>query len=294
MLKHHAKHRAHGHWTGGHDHAAQSSLWHSGPQSSPHGGAGLLTITQLTQFLGGLGMAAYEAHDALETIRLELMPGDELYACGTVARYAYIVESGLVQCVGPRYGDGHDLPGSVGFASAGELVGLYDQQERRSESVSMVTRGTLLALPLDELKHTQASSPQLDELIARRMCLAMKRDWRIVYRLRDLPPDKRTAAGLAHLVYLAAPEGLKGADEQTLPTDLSMAVLRRWLGLSENELVACLDQLQHDAAISLKGDRIVAVKPQGILNVLNVLGLSRTQAPLNGSDFSESKPSVSD
>lgn len=294
MLEHHAKHRAHGHFSGGHDRSAQSSLWHSGPPSSPPEGSGLLTINQLTQFLGGLGMAAYEVHDALETIRLELMPGDELYACGTVARYAYIVESGLVQCVVPRRGDGHDLAGSVGFASAGELVGLYDQQERRTESVSMVTRGSLLALPLDELKHTQASSPQLGELIARRMCLAMKRDWRIVYRLRDLPPDQRTAAGLAHLVYLAAPDGLKGADAQTLPVDLSVAVLRRWLGLSVDEVVGCLDQLQHDLAISLKGGRIVAVMPQGILSALNVLGLARTQAPLNGSEFSESKPVVSD
>lgn len=292
MLNHHTNQPPHARWGEDHERSPQSSLWQSAPQALPNG-MELLTLNQLSRFLGGLGIAAGDLHGALEATRLELMPGDELYAQGTVARYAYIVESGLVQCVGHQ-GDGGDFPGLVGFACAGELVGLYDQQERRSESVSMVTRGTLLALPLDGLKYTQGASPQLAELIARRLCLATKRDWRIVYRLRDLPPDRRAVAGLAHLVYLAAPDGQPTGGGGAMQIDLRVAVLRRWLGLSLNELMDRLEALEHDAALVLKGDRVVALMPQKILSALSALNQKSAGTAVGGSDFSESKPSVSD
>jgi len=209
----------------------------------------------------------------LMAVTLDLEPGDTLYTKGTVARYAYIVESGLLQCQEPRQ-IGQDLPSLVHFASVGDLLGVYEHATRRPESVEAVTASQLIALPLDGLHHMQAAWPVLDELVSRQLSVAMKRNWRVAYSLRDLAPWPRTISALLHLNDMVH----KGKGATLDVMNLDIGVLSDWLSLPIGELKTCLAQLESMNVIEVKAQQIVLLRSQALLDAAMTLRQSRQQA----------------
>lgn len=240
----------------------------------------LVTRAQLRQMLGGPQAApegcTEEVGDDLYLVRLQLEPGDVLYAEGAKAAYAYIVESGLIQC--ERTVDDHS-PEAVSYAASHDLLGSPGPFRQRRESACAITRTTLLAMSADDLHDMAEKSPLLAELIARPMGRALMRDWRTVYRLRDLPPYARTVAGLSHLIRLAMP----GRDPAESPSRLQVVIevssLCRWLGLSADELDKSLEQLQRYGALTRQNERITALVPEVMLQVSSALRPRRKEVP---------------
>jgi len=229
----------------------------------------LISSAQLIQFLGGHGALTVGdsggAHDAMMGVKLALSPGDVLYKQGSDSPYVYVLESGLVQCLSQQPGLG--LPETVSHAGAKEWLGLYDQPHRRQETVRAVTHTSLLALPMKALNALRASSPLIAELHARRTSMALKRDWRTVYRLRDLPAYTRTVMGLVYLVSLADPERASDQNAPSMEVVLDMGTLAHWLGLPLAELGHCLMQLQRYGALSIDLTRIIDLSPQVLFSV---------------------------
>lgn len=241
----------------GHQHVA-------GKADHERAGAELISSVNLLQFLGGTSVplqAAPDGEDGTMTgVRLSLSPGDALYAQGSPGMYVYLLEAGLVQC--RRHGDGFGLPDTVSYAGPGEWIGLYDHQGLRRESVDAATHTSLLALPCSELHALSASSPMIDELLARRSSMALKRDWRVAYSLRDLPPCARTLSSLIHLVRLIDPKIETNPNDVTLRVSLDIAMLGQWLGLPLSELRRCLMHLQSCGALHGDNARIMVLTPR--------------------------------
>lgn len=242
----------------------------------------LVTRAALRRMLGGPQAMPEgcneEVGDDLCLIRVQLEPGDVLYAQGARPTYAYIVESGLIQCERERTEDERS-PDAVSYAAAHDLFGHQVSQRQRREGARAITRATLLALPVDDLQDMEARSPLLAELIARPRGHALIRDWRMVYRLRDLPPYARTVAGLSHLIGLAKP-GRDPVDPQaTLQVVIDVQSLRRWLGLTAEDLDKSLVQLQRYGALVRRKDQIISLVPEVMLQVSDALRPWRKQAP---------------
>lgn len=236
---------------------------------------GLVTGSQLMELLGGhcdsLLAGSAGVRKEFPVVRLALAPGDNLYAQGPRGQYAYLVEHGLIERVRQHH-DGYDLPNAVSFASAGDLVGMYPSLEPRAESVSAVTRSSLLALPLEELHSLEALDPLLKALISRPLSMALKRDWRTLYRLRDLPPHARTVAGLSHLIHRAASHGvLGGGSARHLNVQLNIECLGQWLGLPLRELRPCLALLEGDGALVSQGGSLITLVPEVMLTIEGAL-----------------------
>lgn len=229
-------------------------------------GAELISSVHLLHFLGGTSApsqaAADGADDAMTGVRLTLSPGDALYAQGSPGMYVYLLESGLVQC--RRHGDGLGMPDAVSYAGPGEWIGLYDHQGLRRESVDAATHTSLLALPCSELHALSASSPMIDELLARRSSMALKRDWRVAYSLRDLPPCARTLSSLIHLVRLIDPKMETNPNDVSLRVSLDVAMLGQWLGLPLSKVRQCVMHLQSCGALDGDDTRIKVLMP-GVL-----------------------------
>lgn len=202
--------------------------------------------------------------------RIELEPGDVLYMEGSKVTYAYVVESGLIQGV-RRQHIGDRAPDAVSFAAAHNVLGLDGMAQRRSETASAVTRTTLLAVSVEGLSAMAQHSALLSELIARPMGQALMRDWRTVYRLRDLPPYARTVAGLSHLINLLTLKGDEAESLAVLSTSIDVTALCRWLGEGAEELQKCLAQLQRYGALSLRNGRIDTLVPGVLLHIFSAL-----------------------
>lgn len=239
---------------------------------------GLVSWPQLIAFLGGPSPSSWSSSprpgEEFLITRLCLMPGDNLYGQGPRGRYAYLVESGLLERVG-QHADGHDAPHSVSFACIGELVGMHPHLAHRPESVNAVTRTSLLALPLSGLSKLGAEDPLLTELIARPLSMALKRDWRTLYRLRDLPPYARTVAALAHLINLALPGHRARDSADRLPVHLKIERLASWLGLPSGDMTQDLEQLQRHGALAFRHDCLIFLMPDVLLPIESALNLWR-------------------
>jgi CRP-like cAMP-binding protein len=229
----------------------------------------------------------------LQLGRLDLMPGDTLYAQGTWSSYIYIVESGLMQCLAQQ-DDGLALPGNVCFVGSGGLLGHYDQSSRRQESAQAVTRTRLLGMPLTDLLRMEDQAPVLAELITRRLSQSLMDGWRTAYRLRDLPPSSRTLAGLGHLARQNTPRGEVHPLASTMPMQLDMAVLAHWLCLPPAELHTYLSQLESAQVLTLKGGRITSLKPQAILNATKHINEVKRWEEGTFSEYSQFESAKSD
>lgn len=234
----------------------------------------MITLAELRRLLGG-PQALPEGFNErsagqLALTRLELEPGDVLYKKGSKVVYAYIVESGLVQCTRQSASDDH-APDVVTYVAAHDVLGIHGSPQHRHETACAVTRTSLLALPVNELREMAAHSALLSELIARPRGQALMRDWRTVYRLRDLPPYARTVAGLSHLIRLAWPDGDLLAPQAAQPVNIETATLCRWLGLDAQALDKSLAQLQRYGALSQQNGHISTLVPDVLLQVFSAL-----------------------
>jgi CRP-like cAMP-binding protein len=250
----------------------------AGPRGLPHSAAqgrfATVAWDRLSQVLGG-PVVPYlpTAEEPQVTTELQLQPGDSLFAEGSGAAYAYLVKSGVLQCMG-RNDNGLGVPGSISYASEGDLIGLYEQQARRPEGVSAVTHATLLALSLDDLNHAQASSPMLAELVARRSSVAMKRNWHMAYQLRDQPPLARTISGLAYLLRIANPPSQgRPMDANLAPVALSLEGLSRWLGLPPAAVSQQLEQLAQHQLLSFRGGHVTSLSHELMKVTPRTLGI---------------------
>lgn len=231
--------------------------------ASQHARLASVAWERLSQVLGGPVVPYLPTADEPQvTTELQLQPGDALFAEGSLAAYAYLVKSGILEGMGQR-DTGLGLPGTISYACEGDFIGLYEQQARRPEGVRAVTHATLLALPLDDLHRAQKSSPMLAEMVARRSSVAMKRNWHIAYQLRDMLPQARTITGLAYLLRLATPAGQGCPTAPSLtPVALGLEGLSRWLGLPMAMLSQQLQWLAQHEILTFKGDCITSLSYQ--------------------------------
>jgi CRP-like cAMP-binding protein len=248
--------------------AANRSLFDP-PCSHRHGLSDPVMLAWVSHCLDDTYLATHESEDddVLQPGRLELTPGDALYAQGTTASYIYIVERGLMQCLG-RPADGQRDPlGPVSFVGTGGLIGRHDQHGRRPEAAVAVTRTHLLGLPQSDLQQLQATAPALAALITRRLSQSLMGGLRVAYRLRDLPVAARILAGLSHMAQASAavPDALT-AVQTTLPMMLASATFAHWLGLPLSKLSPYLAQLENAQVLKLADGQITSLKPQVILN----------------------------
>lgn len=225
-----------------------------------------IAMADLRQWLGGstgslrTQVGACASHDAMAVARLDLACGDVLYAQGSVGQYVYVVASGLVQCHSQHGGLG--FPVLVSYAGAREWLGLHDHVGRRQASVNAVAATVVYALPVGELRALSASSPVMAELLARQTSMALKRDWRVAYSLRDLPPYTRTVVGLTQLVRQIDPDIENDQHEAHVRGALNVALFGNWLGLPLRDLHQSLTQLQRYGALRFEGGNITDLTPQ--------------------------------
>jgi len=191
--------------------------------------------------------------------RVELAPGELLCAQGGAADLVGVVESGLLQCHIHQQGLG--LPGTVSHAGAREWIGLNEQAGRRRETIRALVRTTLITLPASEVRELSASSPLVAQWLSRQASLALKRDWRLAYSLRDLSPEGRIVSGLLHLLRLIDPLLEEGSPDRDVSVDLDLSVLSTWLGLNLNELQQHLKALERDGALRCDAGHIVSLSP---------------------------------
>ena len=213
--------------------------------------------------------------DAMLTIAQTLNPGDVLYAQHTVMRYAYWVESGLLQRRrlstnepggGSPGGDGHEPTVDVGYSGSGQWVGADGPVFARQETVTAVTPVRLLAMEKENVNALDTFGGDAIDPAWRLRGLAIKREWRVAYQLRDLPAQQRLATALAYLVHWAAPAGGGQARSQCpTPVCLDLEDLGQWLGLDIARLEVMLSVLAQAGTLVLRGGRLVSWRPDRLL-----------------------------
>lgn len=241
---------------------------------SPH--TRIIGPAELSRLLGGPSQLDVEgAQPGLLAISLDIDAGSTLYQADTPAAYAYRVEHGLLERRRRDFDAGPDgaLPGAVGYAGTGDWLGLQTLAQRHVDAVRAVVPSRLLAVPLDALDAWQARSPVLAELLTRSSSQALRDDWRLDYRLRDLPPYARTVAGLSHLLHqlrpARTPEAMDAGGTDELQIELP--ALARWLGLELAELKVNLDRLQRYGCLVQHGGQALQLHPQGLQPLASAL-----------------------
>ena len=187
--------------------------------------------------------------------------------------YAYRVESGLLQRKRLAGGGGESAV-DIGYSGMGEWLGADDPLPARRETVTAVTPVRLLAMQRQEIQ-AMTDRRVLDgdsaESPWRLHGLALKRDWRVTYQLRDLPAPQRLSAALAYLVRWATladaglgPESI--ADAQCpLPVCLDVDDLGYWLALDRTTVEAMLGLLVQAGGLTLRDDHLVSWRPMQLL-----------------------------
>jgi CRP-like cAMP-binding protein len=262
-------------------HALQPARPSRGRERTSPSAPAMITQVELRRILGGPQTLPEGFNEGIEgelpLTRLDLEPGDVLYTEGSKAAYAYIVESGLMQCA-RHVAEVERAASAISYSAARDMLGVQGLPSLHGETATAVTRASLLALPVHDLRDMVRRSALLSELIARPMGQALLRDWRTAYSLRDLPPYARTVAGLSHLVRLAVPQGDAPESGARLAVSIETTALRRWLGLSEQELEKCLAQLARYGALSQHKARIDMLAPDVLLKVSSALRPWRKEA----------------
>lgn len=250
------------------DHRHDHPRGQAGRDRSTDGMLKFMSHAELQHMLGGPKVSpdGYRVLDeqVLPLTRVHLMPGDVLYAAGSPANYGYIVERGVLQCVRQTSPDAGD---AVRHVAAGGLLGVGGFARARHETVRAITEVSLLAMPMDVLQQLESESPLMRELMARPLGQGLMQDWRMVYRLRDLPPYARTVAGLGYILDLIGQFDPGADDESSVPVAIEIANLACWLGLSENALTACLRQLYRYDAMQWRDGFVRALVPQVLRQV---------------------------
>ena len=202
------------------------------------------------------------ARHALLGVRMDLSPGDVLYARGAVSHYVYVLTSGLMQC--HVQSDGLDRPATVSVVRAGDWIGLCDITGRHQESVHAAAHTSLLAFSRSELSAMSASSPLIVSLLARRVSLTHAKEGQVSRCPPGLPPYACTVVGLINLVYQLDPRVAADHQSLTMRVSLDVAMLSQWLGLPLGELQRCLHKLQLLGALCWDDNCIHDLAPQAL------------------------------
>jgi CRP-like cAMP-binding protein len=209
-------------------------------------------------------------------IEQALSPGDVLYVQDSPMHYAYRVESGLLQRK-RLAGGGSESAVDIGYSGVGDWLGADGPLPARRETVTAVTPVRLLAMERQELQALTARHA-LDgngaESPWRLHGLALKRDWRVTYQLRDLPAPQRLSAALAYLVRWAAPaptHAVPGSGSGGAPYPLSICLdlddLEYWLALDRATVEAMLALLVQAGGLTLRDDHLVSWRPEQLLQI---------------------------
>jgi len=205
-------------------------------------------------------------------VRMDLSPGDVLYARGAFSHYVYVLKSGLMQCQGPS--DGLGRPVTVSVVGAGDWIGLCDGTGRHQETVHAAAHTSLLAFARNELCSMSASSPLIASLLARRISLSHARDGQAIRCLPGLPHYARTVVGLINLAYQLDPRLSADQHALTVRVSLDVAMLAQWLGLPLGELQRCLQKLQRLGALCCDHRCIHDLAPQALFKASRTMDFS--------------------
>lgn len=232
----------------------------------------LLTPFSFKDFLGVSSVALADRQGVLNgdmlAIRVQLSPGDVLYVPGAPCQYVYIVESGLLQCV-RQYGRAVVGGGAaaVSYVGSKDMIGLHELLEQRQDEVVAVSHASLLALPIAEVRAIEGASALMAESLSRHVSAALKRNWRMVYVLRELSAGPRILMALANLIHLAYPGRQGESCDGPVKVHLDLSMFRAWVGLPVRDLMSCLAQLKSDKVLNYVESRIVELNPRLLLSL---------------------------
>lgn len=210
------------------------------------------------ELLAAMGLSATDMGcDAAVTLpceTLHLDAGATVYEQGQHCGQAFVILNGVLERHHATGSRAQSMlgPGSVALSGARELLGLHVSLHGRPDTAVAVTKARVLAIPLRDLKALSPATTLINDLLMRTAGAALMRDWRVAYRLRDLPAFARTVAGLSHLAKLAEfkPQDLES--DGTTSWLISEPHLASWLALDSEVLHAQLQKLERYGVMSLK------------------------------------------
>jgi CRP-like cAMP-binding protein len=221
-------------------------------------------IHDLLTFLGlGDCDVACETEHKLPCEEIQLNAGVSLYEQGHHVRQAFVILDGVFARQQKSNAKSAAMPGPSPIALSGEreLIGLHIGLTQRPESVTAVTKATVLALSIKALQTMVPSSTVAHDLLMRTAGAALFRDWRVAYRLRDLPAFARTVAGLSHLASLAGVKPLASRADGTIALTLPLPCLSAWLDMDMEALCTQLKHLARCGVVSTSTNAIEWLDP---------------------------------
>lgn len=242
----------------------QTPRWRRQPKPTPEAARPTTRIIPgeigVPELLAAMGLSATDmgcdAGVTLPCETLHLDAGAKVYEQGQHCGQAFVILNGVLErhhAIGSR-AQSMLGPGPVALSGARELLGLHFNLQGRPDTAVAVTKATVLAIPLRDLKALSPATMLINDLLMRTAGAALMRDWRVAYRLRDLPAFARTVAGLSHLTRLAEfkPQDLES--DGTTAWSISESHLASWLALDSEVLHAQLQKLERYGVMSLKAN----------------------------------------
>lgn len=217
--------------------------------------------------LTALGFGACDlALDAKRTLPCEeirLDAGASLYEQGQHVGQAFILLEGILarQQVCNAKSTAVQGPSPIALSGKKELIGLHLGLSRRPERAWAVTKATVLALSIKALQALVPSSTLINDLLMRTAGAALFRDWRVAYRLRDLPAFARTVAGLSHIASLTGLKPVVAQADGTISLTLPLPSLASWLAMDMEALCVQIKRLKRYGVVSTYANDIVWLDP---------------------------------
>lgn len=206
---------------------------------------------------------AFDTKPRLPCEEVRLDAGAILYEQGQRVGQAFVILDGILarqQMCNVKSG-AMQGPSPIALSGEKELIGLHLGLHRRPEGVKAVTKATVLALSIKALQALAPSSTLINDLLMRTAGAALLRDWRVAYRLRDLPPFARAVAGLSHLANLAGFKPMVARADGTIALTLPLPNLASWLAMDMDTLCTQLKRLGRYGVVSTSNDAVEWLDP---------------------------------
>lgn len=210
----------------------------------------------ISGLLAALGLdtsdSTCDAAGSLSCDEIQLDAGAILYEPGKHGEHAFVILSGVVarQQASESQSGVRCAPSSIALSGAKEMIGLHLGSDLRPENATAVTKAILLALPIKALQALVPSSTLINDLLMRTAGAALLRDWRVSYRLRDLPAFARTVAALSYLANLAEFRPAMTGSDGTIALSMPVTNLATWLALDVTALQTELKRLERYGVVS--------------------------------------------
>lgn len=246
-------------------------------QSSSKDDRGILRDISVRDLLSLLGLGTCETssdteHRLLcEEVRLEA--GSSLYEQGQRDEQAFVVLDGVLarqQTSGAKSNALHD-PASIALSGEKELIGLHPGVNGRPESATAITKAAALSFSIKAVQSMDSSPTSINDLLMRKAGAALFRDWRVSYRLRDLPAFARTVSGLSYLASLADFKLMMAQAEGIIAMAMPMSILASWLALDKDVLRAQINRLACDGVVSSDANVIHWIAPLKLETLLALM-----------------------